>query len=304
MIAKNDYYWDRKDRRIEYAIDAALAAQRPLLVRGEPGIGKSCIAKAATDRGEKKRLYIEEEVTSKTEPNDLLWRYDSVKRLAQAQIMRHPGYGKGKTVDQKLAESRFVSPGPLWWAFNAEDAKRQHGKCSSLCFPLSPNSENSKRDLANGWVVLIDEIDKADSDVPNALLGAFADREFTPQFCKKVVLTGTTPLIVITTNEERELPAAFLRRCLVLELKFPENDQVAWLVNRARKHVGGLDDSIMKEAAEELLKARKASAFRHKPSLAEYIDLLKAIAGLVSQEKSAATLLQDIKPFFLNKNSQ
>ena len=135
---------------------------------------------------------------------------------------------------ERLAVGNYVRPGPLWWAFDWEDACEQANRTRTP-FP----SCDPPADPRNGCVVLIDEIDKAESDVPNGLLEALGSGRFTPLGqTEPVEVRGEPPLVVITTNEERVLPNAFLRRCLVLELKLPEDDSglIAHLIARAAVH--------------------------------------------------------------------
>ena len=229
------------------AIRAALAAMRPLLIRGEPGVGKTQLAAAAASVFG--RPLVAKVVDSRTESRDLMWEFDAVLRLADAQIAAALPAGK---VDQgalsedeardftrarlreQLAVANYVRPGPLWWAFDWESAKRQAERTKTPIPRLG-----SKADPTKGCVVLLDEIDKADTDVPNGLLEALGSGSFTPLGqSDPVEIRGEPPLVVITTNEERILPNAFVRRCLVLDLKLPDDDDrlIAHLVARAVAH--------------------------------------------------------------------
>jgi MoxR-like ATPase len=196
------------DKRSVGAVNAALAAQRPLLVRGETGVGKTQLAEAVAARLQ--RAFYPFTVDARTESRDLLWRFDAVMRLAQAQLCAVLYRDDAESVKRELAVTNFVHPGPLWWAFDAASAQA----ANSGRPPPGPK-ENARR-MKNGWVVLIDEIDKAESDVPNGLLEALGAGQFTPEgYEQAVTITGVPPLIIITTNEERVLPDAFVRRCLV-----------------------------------------------------------------------------------------
>lgn len=143
------------------AVNAAIAANRPLLVRGEPGAGKSQLARAAAQG--LGRAFVWAVVDARTEARDLQWSFDAVQRLADAQVVGVGGLDEGETVAQRLDEMRYVTPGPLWWAFNWQSARERVGddKCPTLPDGCSAD---------NGVVVLLDEIDKADSSVPNGLL--------------------------------------------------------------------------------------------------------------------------------------
>jgi len=262
------------------ALRAAEAAGRPLLVRGDPGTGKSQLAHAAAVAAG--RLFLPFVVDSRTEASDLMWRYDAVARLADAHLSGVPGAG----VPQGLDAKQYVQPGPLWWAFNwtaaAVQADQLRAKCSQ---PDQPNAWSP----AQGSVLLIDEIDKAEAELPNGLLEALGNGRFT------VPLTGTVvqraagapaPLVVITTNDERELPAAFLRRCMVLTLELPQGAALKdFLVARGRLHFGAWarqHQAVLDAAADDLLQDREDAVRKglYQPGLAEYLDLLRALMNV------------------------
>jgi MoxR-like ATPase len=287
------------------AIRAALGARRPLLVRGKPGVGKTQLAAAAAKV--LKRPLVARVVDSRTEARDLLWEFDAVMRLAEAQIAAAlasaPGgrnrqedgdpddispnpRGVGKRLRTRLSVRRFLRPGPLWWAFDWDGASKQ-ARLSRSPVPM----RDPEADPKNGCVVLIDEIDKADTDVPNGLLEALGSGEFTPLGSRTPVkVLGEPPLVIITTNEERVLPNAFVRRCLVLRLKLPEEDQalIAFLKARARVHFprhaeSGRYDDLFHKAAVLLVRDRTEAKERSAepwPGQAEYLDLVRAVLHL------------------------
>jgi MoxR-like ATPase len=269
---------------LRMAVNVAVATQRPLLVRGDPGTGKSTLA-AHIALHERWRYY-EHVVTSRTLAQDLLWSFDHVRRFADAQVHA--------VRDTKINDYEYVTPGVLWWAFDRGSALRRGAPDDSKQQPppaVEPLADvNESRD--GGVVVLIDEIDKADPDVPNGMLVPLGSQEFT------VTETGTrvrerpaedqppTRLIVVTTNEERELPQAFLRRCVVIRLEPPLKDQLAQI---AREHLNAdgkpwLDEvaALAEALAVELVRMReRAEALRiRKPSTAEYLDALYACLSL------------------------
>ena len=314
--SKQKYEWDPDHN---FAIQAALKVNRPLLVRGEPGIGKSSLALEAAKK--LRRHFISEVITAKTEPNDLLWQYDGVMRLADATACCTGDQDANKKL---LDRQKYTSPGVLWWAFDSKEAKKRHKQCS---LGPCPAIEKKKKGASpkKGWVVLIDEIDKADADVPNSLLGALATGEFAvPGFEKPIQRPQSNesnddecnPLIIITTNEERELPAAFLRRCLVLHMDFPkaETDSekkaaIEWLMVRAKKHVSGVKKDLLELIAAKLLDARISISGRYKPGLAEYIDYVCAVKMMQDEEikkkggKSLNDIVVQVGRFTLDKNS-
>ncbi len=147
------------------AVNAALAAGRPLLVRGEPGSGKSQLARAAAKA--LGRAFVAKVIDARTEARDLLWTFDAVRRLADAQVLSARGARDAEAVEKELEELRYVTPGPLWWAFVWS---RAVAPAEGIAVVPPPQMADVSPD--NGVVVLLDEIDKADSSVPNGLLDA------------------------------------------------------------------------------------------------------------------------------------
>jgi MoxR-like ATPase len=302
------------------AINAAIAANRPLLVRGEPGLGKTQLAEAAAQ--ELERALCTFVVNSRTEHRDLLWRFDAVKRLAVAQMApyRSKYRDDDDALDEALAEKHFVQPGPLWWALNWRSALsaatgssnklgsdgKEKNALKAFDNPLLGANDKLKD---NGWVLLIDEIDKAESDVPNGLLEALGSQQFTPiGTSEPVKLAGEPPLVLITTNEERTLPAAFLRRCLVLHLRFPTREKaIPELVRRGKGHFEGeTDEATLTQAATLLLDERKrAKRLGHTPlpGQAEFIDLVRAVVNQHPGDPDAQRrLLERASQYVLKKH--
>ena len=292
------------DARSIGAVNAALAARRPLLVRGEPGVGKTQLAEAAAV--ELNRAFFRFTVDSRTESRDLLWRFDAVMRLAQAQLYGALNLDR-QEIERELAVSNFVSPGPLWWAFDAASAlAANHGDMT----PLAAHQNQERR--ANGWVLLIDEIDKAESDVPNGLLEALGAGQFTPFGHEQpVAVSGVAPLILITTNQERALPEAFIRRCLVLPLELPAEREalIERLTQRGRAHFGAkTTDAVLLAAAEQLAADRRFAQqhqLRPLPGQAEYLDLVRAVIGLAGNDMARQqALIEETAAYTLHKHDE
>jgi MoxR-like ATPase len=300
------------------ALRAAQATGRPLLVRGEAGTGKSQLAHAAAFVTG--RAFLPVVVGSNTEALDLHWKFDAIARLADAHLAANRAAPQSAapqpdatahTTERRvelsaypeLHVSRYLQPGALWWALDWNGAKAQQAHCrhGGAQMPHTPEGWTPQ----NGLVLLIDEIDKAEPDFPNGLLEALANGAF------EVPLLGITvqqaedcppPLIIITTNDERELPAAFLRRCLVLTLQLPDSDIALhdWLVERGRLHFEALPQESLSTAASLLVADRKAARAQHcyLPGLAEYLDLLRALAQLGEE---GLALLPKLKQFYFDK---
>lgn len=283
------------DRRSALAINAALAAGRPLLVRGDPGMGKSQLAHAAAVR--LGRALLSHAVDARTEPRDLLYTIDAVQRLADAHVARAAGEA------HDLALARYVRPEILWWAFHwlgaLEQAERSHAPV-----PAVPPGWTA----AEGMVVLVDEIDKADPAIPNGLLDALGHRAFDVPGARVTMQAEPPPLVVFTTNEERTLPDAFLRRCLVLWLDLPDaagNEAVrAALRLRGDAHFPGCPRPDVLARAAALIADRRGVMKRDRlvaPGVAEYIDLVDAVLG---QPGDPLALLEEVAQFALRKHDE
>ena len=293
---------DRRDGRVyrcppalHLALDVALSTGRPLLIRGEAGTGKSSFAAfVARNLGWR---YYEYTVTSSTEARDLLWHYDTVRRLADAQS-RATLPVESRT---PLNDSDYLDPGPLWWAFDRDLAMRRgqaiEQKAKAIVEPFG--SVNTYRDGERA-VVLIDEIDKADPDVPNALLvplgslrfpvtdlGIDVSRRLPASATKKADAGSNGLLVVITTNEERELPAAFIRRCVTIRLRPPSPGDLLEIAKlhfeRKEQKLTAAEQATAKQLATRLDFLRESAASQAKrrlPGTAEYLDALRASLSL------------------------
>jgi MoxR-like ATPase len=236
---------------IVIAVNAALATRRPLLLRGAPGSGKSTLARdVALALG---REYLDQTITSRTTARDLLWEFDAVARLSEVSDL-----------EAVRDRSRYVRPGILWSAFE----------------PVG--------EAPNGCVVLVDEIDKADPDVPNDLLVPLGEDRFkvTDVRPEREVQRRRDVLVVITSNGERELPPAFLRRCVALELVDPSVDR-GRLMEIARQHfrqflATDATPRIFNESVVDAIVVRvqqltnKLAPTTRRPGTAEILDALRA----------------------------
>jgi MoxR-like ATPase len=278
------YVWDDD---IALALKVAIITGRPLLLTGDPGAGKSSLAAyVARNLGWR---YYEHVVTARTEATDVLWTFDAVRKLADASRPQSSG--------STLSDEDYVEPGVLWWALDPASARTRGADHPPKRAVTEPNAElNASRSVRQA-VVLLDEIDKADPDVPNALLVPLGSMQFEVAETQRIItLAGTgdndvTPargriLLVITTNQERDLPTAFVRRCVVHRLPSP---QAPTLVRIAAAHqrTGGRELSsperqLCTAVADRLVALREnaANSDRWVPGTAEYLDAVRACLRL------------------------
>ncbi len=254
------------------AIDVALATGRPLLVRGPTGCGKSSLARhAARQRGWR---YYEQTVTSRTQAHDLLWDTDHVRRLHDVHA-------------QDLAPDfdAYVRPGILWWALNRASAAAQAKQCRTTTPDPNLGDEHERA------VVLLDEIDKADPDVPNNLLVPLGSFRFEVTESRRTIEVDrrNPPLIIVTTNDERDLPPAFLRRCIELDIEAPQRER---LLDIAQAHFTDMARAELERLLDVIVAARPDDwQGPPLPSPAELIDNIRAIQSLPARDRETIARL-------------
>jgi MoxR-like ATPase len=216
------------------AVNAAVTLERPLLVKGEPGTGKTMLAvEVAKALG---RPLIQWHIKSTSKAQQGLYEYDAVSRLRDSQL------GEEKVHDI----ANYIVRGPLWEAFESDPAA----------------------------IVLIDEIDKADIEFPNDLLRELDRMEFYVYETRRLVKARHRPTMIITSNNEKELPDAFLRRCFFHYIRFPDKETMQRIVE---VHFPGLKKALLREALEAFFDLREVPGLKKKPSTSELLDWLKLL---------------------------
>ena len=219
---------------LRVAVNAAIALERPLLVKGEPGTGKTVLAiEVAKALGVP---LIEWHIKSTTKAQQGLYEYDAVSRLRDGQM----GEERAKDV------ANYVKKGKLWEAFTADERP----------------------------ILLIDEIDKADIEFPNDLLQELDRMEFYVYETDETIKAKQRPIVIITSNNEKELPDAFLRRCFFHFIKFPEEQTMRDIIE---VHYPGIKQKLVKEALTSFYAMRELPGMKKKPSTSELLDWLKLL---------------------------
>ncbi|MDE0982552.1 MAG: MoxR family ATPase [Gammaproteobacteria bacterium] len=219
---------------LQLAVNAAIALQKPLLIKGEPGTGKTMLAEQIA-----KALnlpLIQWHIKSTTKAQQGLYEYDAVSRLRDSQLG-----------DEKVHDiGNYIVPGKLWESFESGDQS----------------------------ILLIDEIDKADIEFPNDLLLELDKMEFFVYETKELIKAKTRPIVIITSNNEKELPDAFLRRCFFHYIEFPDSQTMEKIVD---VHYPNLKKDLLSQAMDVFFDVRKIPGLKKKPSTSELIDWLKLL---------------------------
>jgi len=216
------------------AVNAAVSLERPLLIKGEPGTGKTMLALEVADA--LKRPLVQWHIKSTSKAQQGLYEYDAVSRLRDSQLG-----------DEKVKDiGNYIVRGPLWEAFDSDESA----------------------------VVLIDEIDKADIEFPNDLLRELDRMEFYVYETKQLVKAKKRPVIIITSNNEKDLPDAFLRRCFFHYIRFPDRETMKKIVD---VHFPGVKKALLQQALEVFFDIREIPGLKKKPSTSELLDWLKLL---------------------------
>ena len=219
---------------LKVAVNAAVTLERPLLIKGEPGTGKTELAKQVA-KGLELEI-IEWNIKSTTKAQQGLYEYDAVSRLRDSQL------GEQRVHDVR----NYIRKGKLWQAFEADKKV----------------------------VLLIDEIDKADIEFPNDLLQELDKMEFYVYETGDTIVAKQRPIVVITSNNEKELPDAFLRRCFFHYIRFPDTETLKMIV---KVHHGEIKESLLTTALTQFFELRDQPGIKKKPSTSEVLDWLKLL---------------------------
>ena len=216
------------------AVNVSIALQKPLLIKGEPGTGKTMLAESISKALDMDLIIWG--IKSTTKAQEGLYVYDTVQRLYDSQ------FGEGNVSDIK----QYIKLGKLGEAFTSDKQV----------------------------VLLIDEIDKADLEFPNDLLWELDKMEFYINETKETIKTKHRPIVIITSNAEKELPDAFLRRCIFHYIEFPDAEKMEEIIN---VHFGNIDQKLCQKALEAFYEIRKMDEIQKKPSTSELLDWIQAL---------------------------
>ncbi|MDD6646540.1 MAG: MoxR family ATPase [Firmicutes bacterium] len=221
-------------RELMNAVNVSIALKKPLLIKGEPGTGKTMLAEAIADALDMELIIWG--IKSTTKAQEGLYVYDTVQRLYDSQ------FGEGNVADI----SQYIKLGKLGEAFSSDKQV----------------------------VLLIDEIDKADLEFPNDLLWELDKMQFYINETKETITTKHRPIVIITSNAEKELPDAFLRRCIFHYIEFPDKEKMEEII---RVHYGDIDRNLCEKALDAFYEIRKMDELQKKPSTSELLDWIQAL---------------------------
>jgi MoxR-like ATPase len=285
---RRGHFWLITDHRVLLAVKIALVTGRPLLVEGESGSGKSALARAVSET--LGWTYYETVVTSQTRLDQLTGWVDLVRRLHHAEMA-----GRDERAGPLPGLDAFVQPGVLWWALDPVSAA---GAGAGPEPNRDPGIVARQPAGDGGAVVLLDEIDKAEPDVPNNLLVPLGSWELRIEGLTEPVKLERPlqPLVVISSNRERDMPPAFLRRCVRLRLGYPSRSA---LIEIAARHVQESDDELVELVASNILRGEAPQV-----SPAEFVDAVRAAAGLGLDRSSTAGLWEDVRSIVLDPEQE
>ncbi|SHI16448.1 AAA family ATPase [Pollutimonas bauzanensis] len=236
---------------LKLAVNAALTLQRPLLIKGEPGTGKTMLAEEVA--AALNRPLLQWHIKSTTKAHQGLYEYDAVSRLRDSQLG-----------DEKVRDiGNYIVKGTLWQAFEANE-------------PV---------------VMLIDEIDKADIEFPNDLLRELDRMEFHVYETRQTVQAKHRPLIIITSNNEKDLPDAFLRRCFFHYISFPDRATMQEIV---AVHYPSIKEDVLRAALDTFFALREAPGLKKKPSTSEFLDWLRLLLNEAISAKDISSTTGDL----------
>ena len=256
------------------AVDVALVTRRPLLVAGPPGCGKSRLAEtmAAVLRWN----FLQQTITSRTRVEQLTVEVDHLRRLNDAYRAASP---KAKALDR---DEEYYNPGIFWWAFDQQSARRRGlpSDAKPRLAPRFPGIRRRPKGQAQHTVLLIDEIDKAEPDLPNDLLEPLDRRSFGLPDGRTLAADPQQKLLtIVTTNRERELPQAFLRRCVSLLLEEPDLER---LIAIARVRAPAVDGELTRRIADKMIELReqRRDSGQRSPGTSEFLDAVRTCHDL------------------------
>ncbi|GAB2191027.1 MoxR family ATPase [Sessilibacter sp. MAH1] len=275
------------------AIQAAFLSNRPLLVRGDPGLGKSQLAYAIAsilNWGVVKAV-----VQYNTTVESLLYDVDHIERLHFANLQTQS--------NQDLSVIRFLKPGKIWQAI----APNSFDDLSSE-LNLPENNKHKKPHDKEGTVLLIDEIDKADSSLPNALLDVLDTGEISCPYVNFAIKASQEKhpyMVVVTSNEERLLPMAFIRRCAILDLTLDDKSQLMAIFEAHKtrdEKLNKLSEELAEQVADFIFEQRGKNDKDYKPGTSEFLDMLRALSQFDEGEREAK--LTTLQQHLIVKNQQ